>query len=388
MLNGLVQASRLSAPDRVAALLAEQGEALGARNVTIYLIDHDQTTLVPVTRHGAPGREPLPVASTIAGRCFQDLRLLEVDQGRRVWVPLLDGLERLGVAQLEFAAVEDRAENELLMQFASLVAEIVLAKQSYGDLFHVARRRQPMSLAAEIAWTLLPPLTVGTERLVISCVIAPTYEVGGDSFDYAVDGDRARFAVFDAMGHGLDAGLLATVAVAAYRNSRRQGLELPDTVRVIDEAVGATFGPERFVTGVLADLDLNSGRLSWYSAGHPAPLLLRRAGSSRRCPRTPACPSGWGGAGRPSRRRNSWSRATGCCSTPTGSSRPGRPAGSSSARPAWPTSPGGRRRTAGPCRRRCAGSCTRSSSTRPASCRTTPRRCSWSGAVTACRTAT
>jgi len=298
MLNGLVQASRLSAPDRVAALLAEQGEALGARNVTIYLIDHDQTTLVPVTRHGAPGREPLPVASTIAGRCFQDLRLLEVDQGRRVWVPLLDGLERLGVAQLEFAAVEDRAENELLMQFASLVAEIVLAKQSYGDLFHVARRRQPMSLAAEIAWTLLPPLTVGTERLVISCVIAPTYEVGGDSFDYAVDGDRARFAVFDAMGHGLDAGLLATVAVAAYRNSRRQGLELPDTVRVIDEAVGATFGPERFVTGVLADLDLNSGRLSWYSAGHPAPLLLRAGRVVKTLSSDPGLPLGLGWSGK------------------------------------------------------------------------------------------
>jgi sigma-B regulation protein RsbU (phosphoserine phosphatase) len=59
----------------------------------------------------------------------------------------------------------------------------VLTKNAYGDLFHLVRRRQPMSLAAEIAWRLLPPLTFGTDRVVISAVLAPVYQVGGDSFD-------------------------------------------------------------------------------------------------------------------------------------------------------------------------------------------------------------
>jgi hypothetical protein len=151
MLSGLMQAARLSAPDQVAALLAAQGEALGARSVTIYLIDHEQLLLVPLQREGVPIREPLTVASTLAGRCFRELRLLAADQGRRVWVPLLDSLERLGVVQLEFEAAEDRAEDEQLNQFATLIAEMVLLKQAYGDLFHVTRRRQPMSLAAEMA---------------------------------------------------------------------------------------------------------------------------------------------------------------------------------------------------------------------------------------------
>jgi serine phosphatase RsbU (regulator of sigma subunit) len=61
-----------------------------------------------------------------------------------------------------------------------------------------------MSLAAEIAWNLLPPLTFGTDRLVISAVLAAVYDVCGDSFDYAVDAATARFAVFDAMGHGME----------------------------------------------------------------------------------------------------------------------------------------------------------------------------------------
>jgi serine phosphatase RsbU (regulator of sigma subunit) len=295
MLTGLLQAARLSEPTQVAGLLADQGEALGARGVIIYLIDHEQVTLVPLQREGAAVQEPLPVASTLAGRCFQDLRLLEADQGRQVWVPLLDGLERLGVVQLEFADLGDRAEDEQLHQFGALIAEIVMVKQAYGDLFHITRRRQPMSLAAEIAWTLLPPLTFGTDRLVISCVLAPAYAVGGDSFDYAVDGDRARLALFDAMGHGLNAGLLATVAVGAYRNSRRHGLELPDTVKAIDAAIGTAFGPERFVTAVLVDLNVRSGRLSWHSAGHPAPLLLRGGRVIKALDVEPGLPLGLGG---------------------------------------------------------------------------------------------
>ena len=65
------------------------------------------------------------------------------------------------------------------------------------------------------------------------------------------------------------------MAVAAYRNSRRQRLKLGETADAVDEAIKVRFGSERFVTGVLAELDLASGRFRWIRAGHPAPLLLR-----------------------------------------------------------------------------------------------------------------
>ncbi len=112
-------------------------------------------------------------------------------------------------------------------------------------------------------------------RPTISGALAPAYDLGGDSFDYGVDTETARIAVFDAMGHGLEAGLLATVAVAAYRNSRRGRLKLAETAAAVDLAISERFGPERFVTAVLAELDLDSGCLRWCRAGHPAPLLLR-----------------------------------------------------------------------------------------------------------------
>jgi serine phosphatase RsbU (regulator of sigma subunit) len=43
----------------------------------------------------------------------------------------------------------------------------------------------------------------------------------------------------------------------------------------IDAAISEQYPTSRFVTGLMAELDLSSGRLRWISAGHPPPLLLR-----------------------------------------------------------------------------------------------------------------
>jgi hypothetical protein len=296
MVAGLASAARLSVPDDVAALLADSGRALGAENVTVYLVDGEQYHLMPLPGTQSDRREPLSIDATLAGRCFRLLTLIEGNGGREVWVPLLDGLERLGVLHLEYAAPEARVEEELLHQFAAMVAEILLVKGAYGDLFTLVRRREHMSLAGEITWNLMPPLTFGTDRVVISCVLAPAYDVGGDSFDYAVDGSTARLAVFDAMGHGLNAGLLATVAIAAYRHSRRTGLGLTETVMATDTAVADTFAGEQFVTALLAELDLETGRLAWHCAGHPGPLLLRGTRVVKTLETDPGLPLGLGAA--------------------------------------------------------------------------------------------
>jgi serine phosphatase RsbU (regulator of sigma subunit) len=296
MLGGLLAAVRLSVPEGVVSLLAEQARALGATDLTVYLVDPEQYHLIPVPVPHKEPREPLNIEATLAGRCFRLLEQQEAAEGREVWLPLLDGLERLGVLQLEFASGADRVEDELLHQFAALVAEIVLVKDSYGDLFTLTRRRRSMSLAGEIAWNLMPPLTFGTERVVISCVLAPAYDVGGDSFDYAVDDRTARLAVFDAMGHGLKAGLLATVAIASYRRARRQERTLIETVAEIDAALSETFEGDQFVTGLFLELDLATGRMVWHSAGHPAPLLVRRSRVVKTLETEPGLPLGMGAA--------------------------------------------------------------------------------------------
>jgi len=46
--------------------------------------------------------------------------------------------------------------------------------------------------------------------------------------------------------------------------------------RAADDAIASQFEDYRFVTAVLAELDLDTGELHYINAGHPPPMLLRR----------------------------------------------------------------------------------------------------------------
>jgi len=248
---------------------------LGAVDAAIFLVDYEQRVLTPLPEPGGPDREAVTVEGTLAGRAFSMLSPQWSGDGTLLWVPMVEGNERLGVIGYTLSVPTTDTFLDAIEVLTVQAAELIVAKSKYGDFFEYYRRRRSMSIASDLAWQLLPPLTFGCDRVVISGALAPAYDLGGDTFDYGVDADTARIAIFDAMGHGLEAGLLSTVAVAAYRNSRRRRLKLADTAAAIDEAILARSGPERFVTAVLGELDLATGRFRWVRAGHPAPLLLR-----------------------------------------------------------------------------------------------------------------
>jgi serine phosphatase RsbU (regulator of sigma subunit) len=152
---------------------------------------------------------------------------------------------------------------------------LVVTKGAYSDVFERVRRRRPMTVASELLWSLVPPLVSATDDFVLGGLLEPCYDMGGDALDYALDGDVLHLAVFDAMGHGLAAAGVAAFALSAYRRSRAESEGLAETYAAIDEAVAEQYPADRFVTAVLAQLDVRSGRLRWLSAGHPPPLLLR-----------------------------------------------------------------------------------------------------------------
>jgi serine phosphatase RsbU (regulator of sigma subunit) len=276
LLGHLLDVSHDLAPDELVAAVARAGGAVDAEDVAIYLVDYGQTLLVPLP--DGTDRTPLEVDATLAGRAFAAIAVQEADTaaGRRLWLPLLDGAERLGVLGLTLPCVDD-ALRKRCSWLATLIAELILSKNQYTDSYSLARRRQPMSPAAEMQWQLLPPLTFVTSRVVIAGLLEPAYEVAGDAFDYALNGDTAHLAVIDPVGHDLTASVLAAVTVGSYRHSRRVGLGLAETYTALDQAIATHFGGERFVTGQLAQLDCLTGRLQWVNAGHPLPLLVRRA---------------------------------------------------------------------------------------------------------------
>src|ERR1700742_687002 len=131
-----------------------------------------------------------------------------------------------------------------------------------------------MQVAAEIIWNQLPPLTFAVDGTVVTAVLEPCYDVGGDAFDYAANGDVLHVALFDTVGHGISASGLTTLTLNTYRNARRSGLSLADTYRSIDKWIAAQYRG-KFVTAVMAECDTRTGIYRRINAGQPAELFLR-----------------------------------------------------------------------------------------------------------------
>ena len=277
--------------DELPALVMKVAPELGATAVLIHVVDYRQSVLVRLTEPGEASREPVPIAGTMAGRAFTSVSA-QVGDGR-LWLPLLNSTERLGVLEVVTGTPPTDALVETATDFAALIAETVVTHGMHSDVIERARRRLPMLVPAEIIWTLLPPLTFASSEAVITGLVEPCYDVGGDCFDYAANGHTVHLAIFDPIGHGIGASLLATTAISVYRNARRTGLDLADTYRSVDKWTRATH-PNAFVTGILAELDTTTGRLSYLCAGHPPALLLRDGHLVRSLPAPTAVPMGLG----------------------------------------------------------------------------------------------
>ena len=199
--------------------------------------------------------------------------MAQPDGGVRLYMPMLDGSDRVGVLALTLPAVDDN-DRRLAQRIAGLTADLVVTKSGYTDTFVRTRMGAPMSLSAHLQWQMLPPLVMTTPDVALAGALEPAYDVGGDSFDYALDEHTLHLAVFDAMGHGVEAATMATLLIAAYRHGRVNDSDLPDMYAEMD-AVMADSYPGRFATALIGRLDTTTGGLSWVNAGHPPGLLIR-----------------------------------------------------------------------------------------------------------------
>ncbi|CAL9614279.1 hypothetical protein SUDANB6_05712 [Streptomyces sp. enrichment culture] len=297
----LMQASHTVTLEQLPRLIAEHTAAVGIYDTAVFVVDIRETVLRQLTGRGldaGDGGQEFSVQGSLPGQAYQRVTLLaEPDKAggdtgrRRWWVAITNGVERLGALRAD-TDTDDEALRQALRDVASMTALLLLSKRSFSDSYARLVRTEPMNVAAEMQWNLTPPPAYAGQEATVGAVMEPAYRIGGDSFDYAVAGNTLHLGVFDAMGHDTTAGITASVAVAACRNARRQGASLAETSRRVEKILVEQFGTSRYVTGILADLDMDTGRLTWVNRGHHLPILLRgnRWTTELACP--PAGPMG------------------------------------------------------------------------------------------------
>jgi len=245
--------------------------------VNLLLVDYGQELLRPFGAYQGPplGQERVDQGEAGVAYRTQAAQVDRVQLGWRACVPVTLGGERFGVLDVRLDAEPSAGLLAELERVAVALGFALAAAGRATDQVELARRGRPLSLPAEIQWELLPRLALAAPEYVVAGTVEPAYDVGGDTFDYAAQPESMTVSVTDAMGHGLQAALLAGLAVAALRNARRRRAGLLEQVDHANRALHAQFGGERFVTGQVLRLDVPGGTGAVVNAGHPLPRLVR-----------------------------------------------------------------------------------------------------------------
>jgi len=172
-----------------------------------------------------------------------------------------------------------RAPEAALLELGRHGAAAMELATGYTDVIDAARRRKQTHAAAELQQSLLPPRIARMGGGELAGSVLPSYEVGGDWFDYVENRDGAWIAIADAAGKGVTAGALGGIALAALRAARRGDQTLEQTVQSMHEVVYDVGRPEFFVTAIVARWHAVYSSFSWINCGHPPPLVLHPDGT-------------------------------------------------------------------------------------------------------------
>ncbi len=290
----LLDAAARLAPASAWALVDEVCQVMSASAGRLYAADYSSRRLQQVDRRGHIG-EPQSIAGTIAGRAFMSGQVVVSDTHPTVVsVPLVDGSNKIGVLELDYERWEG-APPALLEHVVEVFVLLLVANNRYSDFWARARRSEPLSAGAEIQWDVLPPLSCSTNDVAVSGILEPAYSIGGDSFDYALNGRWLEFAIVDAIGHDMSAVLMSAAAINGFRNVRRAGSDVSEAYEVVDRLIAKQFGDSFYVTGQIGALDVATGILTWVNAGHVAPMLVRNGTYAGELDCSPSMPFGLGG---------------------------------------------------------------------------------------------
>ncbi|MFB9346178.1 PP2C family protein-serine/threonine phosphatase [Streptomyces heliomycini] len=252
-------------------------ELYAAESAELFLADYSLTALQPVAVLPYT-TEPVSVHNSVVGRAFgaQEPVVESADGRVRVHLPVSVRGDRLGVLSVTLPD-EDGAEGVLeeLAEIARALGHEVVVAERDTDVYLQARRKDRLTLAAEMQWQLLPARSCSRPEYELGAQLEPAYAIHGDNFDWSATADHLMLYVTNGMGEGIEASLLTNLAINALRNARRAGLAIDDQAALADQAVYAHYQGRRYLSVLMFDFDLVTGRVAVVDAGSPQMFRLR-----------------------------------------------------------------------------------------------------------------
>ncbi|MEU8953202.1 PP2C family protein-serine/threonine phosphatase [Streptomyces sp. NPDC048518] len=252
-----------------------------AEYVSFLFVDIVGRQMVRVSEEGEVPRdghaEQIPLAGSDYDEVLRSQKLVQYPagpSGHHVIAPVTNRGDTIGVLELYLPHVSPDT-LEQVEETAHALAYIVVTDRRFTDRYFWGQRSIPVSLAAEIQRQLLPSApSCEAAEFTLAAALLPANHIAGDTYDYALDHDTLHLSITDAMGHDVNAALMATLLVNASRGARRTGHDLAEQARQTHQAL-LDHGRRTLATGQLLRVSLDGSGAQLVNAGHPRPLRLR-----------------------------------------------------------------------------------------------------------------
>lgn len=139
------------------------------------------------------------------------------------------------------------------------------------------RIESELRIASKIQMEMIPktfPPFPNRDDIDLYATLVPAKEVGGDLYDFFVEGDNLYFTVGDVSGKGVPASLLMAVTRSLFRTLAPHFKSVADIVAALNDSLSESNESNMFVTLFLGILDLKDGVLHYCNAGHNPPVVF------------------------------------------------------------------------------------------------------------------
>lgn len=167
------------------------------------------------------------------------------------------------------------AERGLLRSIADQSASAVLNARLRQVREENERVRRQMRLAADVQRRMLPRAMPEVPALDLAARYVPSFELGGDFYDFLPLGTNLGLAIGDVVGKGVAAALLMSAVRASLRAHAQDVYDLDDVLSRVNAALAVDTRDDEFATLWYGVFDTRTHDLTYCNAGHNPPLLLR-----------------------------------------------------------------------------------------------------------------
>jgi phosphoserine phosphatase RsbU/P len=133
-----------------------------------------------------------------------------------------------------------------------------------------------VELAAQVQRLFLPLNKPAIDGLEIAGMMQPARGVSGDYYDYfPIDANTTQIIIADVSGKGVPAALLMSATAAAMRLEANHERNMLEQVERLNSGILAVSDADRYVTLLLAEIDVQKRKLQYVNCGHNPALLFR-----------------------------------------------------------------------------------------------------------------